>query len=395
MGIVFCAIDRRKTEARDPNPLVAIKILNAELARHPSALIALQREARKAQSLAHPNVTTVFDFDRDADRVFMSMELLRGRSLDVILREVSGQGIGREAALPIIRGVAEGLAYAHRKGIVHSDLKPGNIFLTEEGTAKIMDFGIARAMPSTSPAAEPKDLFDARSLCAYTEAYATEEMVQGADPHPADDVYALGLIAYQLFTGVHPYLHHSAPRARELGLKAFAPKALRRREWRVLERSLSFERKLRPRDAAEFIAQFVGVTRPRKALIAATVLLGVFAAYASYRNYRQGGPVVDFEELPQQTQQEFQAFTSDGDRLWKFYENDENLLALQEALEQYANAYELHAGNRQAVRALQRVAKAALKATRDRPEQRREFARALAQRSEYLATYPPVVAASK
>jgi serine/threonine protein kinase len=70
MGIVFAAVDRRKTEALDPNPMVAMKILNADFARHPQALMALQREARKAQSLAHPNVATVFDFDRKGNTVF-------------------------------------------------------------------------------------------------------------------------------------------------------------------------------------------------------------------------------------------------------------------------------------------------------------------------------------
>src|SRR6185503_3958598 len=79
MGLVFGAIDRRKEEARDPNPRVALKVLNADFQRHPQAFMALQREARKAQSLAHPNVVTVFDFDRDGDAVYMTMELLQGR----------------------------------------------------------------------------------------------------------------------------------------------------------------------------------------------------------------------------------------------------------------------------------------------------------------------------
>ena len=78
MGLVFGAIDRRKEEARDPNPRVALKVLNADFQRHPQAFMALQREARKAQTLAHPNVVTVFDFDRDGDAVYMTMELLQG-----------------------------------------------------------------------------------------------------------------------------------------------------------------------------------------------------------------------------------------------------------------------------------------------------------------------------
>ena len=103
---MFGAIDRRKEEARDPNPRVALKVLNADFQRHPQAFIALQREARKAQSLAHPNVVTVFDFDRDGDAVYMTMELLQGRSLDTMTREARGKGISARsrcrssAALP-------------------------------------------------------------------------------------------------------------------------------------------------------------------------------------------------------------------------------------------------------------------------------------------------------
>src|ERR1035438_5290300 len=150
MGIVWSAVDRRKLEARDPNPEVAVKILNSSASQHPQAFVALQREASKAQTLAHPNIATVFDFDRDGANVFITMELLHGQPLDQAIRAVRNHGLGRAAALPVIRGIAEGLAYAHRKGIVHSDLKPANIFLLADGTPKILDFGIARAVPSAA-----------------------------------------------------------------------------------------------------------------------------------------------------------------------------------------------------------------------------------------------------
>src|SRR5579872_7334190 len=260
MGMVFSALDRLRQEALDPNPRVALKVLNADFRNHPQALVALQREARKAQSLGHPNVVTVFDFDKDADVFFITMELLRGRSLETVVRESRSSGIGRDAALPIIHGIAEGLAYAHRKGIVHSDLKPGNVFLIEDGTPKILDFGIARAIPTAQPNAGPKDVFDAGSLGAYTEAYATQEMLIGGEPHPADDLYALGLIAYELLAGRHPYQGWSAAKARERSLKPAPIKALKRREWHALERCLAYEVGRRPKDATEFIRLFFGVS---------------------------------------------------------------------------------------------------------------------------------------
>ena len=319
MGLVFGAIDRRKEEAQDPNPRVALKVLNADFERHPQSFIALQREARKAQSLAHPNVVTVFDFDRDGDTVYMTMELLKGRALEAIVREARGKGVKPEIAMPIIRGIAEGLAYAHRKGIVHSDLKPGNVFIVEDGSPKILDFGIARAVPS-SITPENQDVFDAGSLGAYTEAYATDEMIDGIDPHPADDLYALGIIGYELLTGFHPYQRHGAPAARKLGIKPPPLKGLKMREAKALERCLSFDRKQRPKDAAEFLKLFRGVSTVQKVSIAAVAVLAVTAGYFWYENYVETSPAIPFAELPQETQQQFREHMIEGDKAWAFYE---------------------------------------------------------------------------
>jgi predicted Ser/Thr protein kinase len=392
MGLVFSAIDRRKQEARDPNPRIAMKVLYGDFQRHQDSLMALQREARKAQTLAHPNVVTVFDFDRDGPTVFITMELLRGRSLDTVIREVRGRGVGRTAALPIIRGIAEGLAYAHRKGIVHLDLKPGNVFVLEDGTPKLLDFGIARAVPS---ATAEKDVFDAGSLGAYTEPYATQEMVEGADPHPADDVYALALIACELLAGEHPYLRNSAPKARSLGLKPRIPKELTRRESRVLEAALAFDRSKRPKDAADFLSQFFGVTRLQKTMVAAVVTLAVLAGFFAYRDYRENSPTVAFEDLAPETQQQFSEAMSVGDTSFGFYERDRNVVALYDAVDAYADAYRLHPRNRKATRALTKAADALLEDVAQTPEQRKELATGLMQKSELLAKYEPVVEAAR
>jgi serine/threonine protein kinase len=393
MGLVFSATDRRKEEARDPNPRVALKVLNADFKRHPQSLIALQREARKAQTLAHPNVVTVFDFDRDGDAVYMTMELLKGRALEAFVKEGRGKGIGAALALPIIRGIAEGLAYAHRKGIVHSDLKPGNVFVLEDGTPKILDFGIARAVPNAASTEAP-DVFDAGMLGAYTEAYATDEMVEGVDPHPADDMYALGVIAYELLTGFHPYQRHSAPKARQLGVKPPPLKGLKLREARALERCLSFDRKQRPQNAGEFLKLFRGVTALQKALIAATVVLTLTAGFLSYANYRESGPAVPFSQLPSEKQQSFLAHMQDGDREWVFYERDGNGYQLESAVTEYALAYDEHPRNRDASRALRKVADAYLKSAKDAQE-RRLVAKTLIERSDFYRRYEPVIEASE
>lgn len=392
MGVVFGAIDRRKQEARDPNPYVALKLLNADFARHPQSFVALQREARKAQSLAHPNVATVFDFDRDGDAVYLTMELLEGRSLDSITREARGVGIEAELALPIIRGVAEGLAYAHRKGIVHSDLKPGNIFLSDDGTPKILDFGIARAVPT--PGEQMIDEFDAGSLGAYTEAYATQEMVEGVDPHPADDMYALGIIAYELLTGCHPYNRNSASQARELSIRFPPLKGVKRKQAQAIERCLSLERAKRPQDAAEFLKAFRGPSKLQRAAIACAALFAVAAGILAYQNHVETGPAIPFSQLPLEKQQEFKQKMSDGDAAWQFYAHDHIGDALDSAIDLYADAYAVHPRNREAVAALNKAADAVLKAASD-PEMRRDLARKLQERSDYYRKYAPVVEAAR
>lgn len=389
MGLVFGAIDRRKEEARDPNPRVALKVLNADFQRHPQAFMALQREARKAQTLAHPNVVTVFDFDRDGDAVYMTMELLTGRSLDSMTRECRGKGMKREVALPVIRGIAEGLAYAHRKGIVHSDLKPGNVFIAEDGTAKILDFGIARAVPSINSEAS-RDVFDAGSLGAYTEAYATDEMIDGVDPHPADDMYALGIIAHEMLTGFHPYQRHSAPGARKLGLKPAPLKGLKRKEARAIEACLSLDRKYRPQDASAFLKSFRGVTALQKATLAATAVLTIVAGYQYYQYYVETSPAIPFSALTTEQQAKFNYNIAQGKEAWQFFESAHMSDAVDAAVSHYAVAYDVHPRNREAVAGLKKAADALL----DLPNNekgRQALAKDLQKRSVFYEKYAPVV----
>jgi hypothetical protein len=393
MGLVFGAIDRRKEEAADPNPKVALKVLNADFQRHPQSFMALQREARKAQTLAHPNVVTVFDFDRDGSVVYMTMELLKGRPLETLVKEARGKGVSRDTALPIIRGVAEGLAYAHRKGIVHSDLKPGNIFLTADGTAKILDFGIARAVPSAG-SEEPveADIFDAGTLGAYTEAYATDEMVEGIDPHPADDMYSLGIIAYELLTGSHPYQRHSAPGARSLGIKYPPIKGLRLREARAIERCLSFDRRTRPQSAGEFLKLFRGITALQKASFAVAASLALVSGYLWYQNRVEVGPAIAFEKLPLHVQSDFKAKMATGKEFWEFWLKEQIFDQLDGAMKSFSDAYALHPRNREAVDALKMAGDAELALGQDIP-QRQEIACTLQATSDFFRKYPPVLKA--
>jgi serine/threonine protein kinase len=339
-------------------------------------------------------VVTVFDFDRDGDAVYMTMELLTGRTLDSMTREARGKGMKRENALPVIRGIAEGLAYAHRKGIVHSDLKPGNVFIAEDGTAKILDFGIARAVPSINAEAS-KDVFDAGSLGAYTEAYATDEMIDGVDPHPADDMYALGIIAYEMLTGFHPYQRHSAPGARKLGLKPAPLKGLKRKEARAIESCLSLERKRRPQNAGEFLKAFRGVTALQKATIAAAAVLAVVVGYQYYQYYVETSPAIPFSQLPSEVQTKFRAEMTEGNAAWGFFEREQQTDGAFGAVDHYSEAYELHPRNREAVAGLKKAADTLLAMPGLDEKQRQELAKVLWAKSPYYQKYQPVVDATR
>ena len=239
MGVVYKAYDRSRGDVKDR--YVAIKVLNEDFKRHPLAVRALQREARKAQRLAHPNVVAVHDFDRDGGNVYMVMELLSGRSLDRVLREDGQGGIPLGPAMDIIKSLASALSYAHEQDIVHCDFKPSNAFLGRDGKVKVLDFGIARAAPSLVESAETTK-FDAGQLGAVSPAYASLEMLQREQPDVRDDVYAFACVAYELLTGCHPYQRLDAMKAFEMELQPRPIRKLSRTQWRALKQGLAFRR---------------------------------------------------------------------------------------------------------------------------------------------------------
>lgn len=275
MGTVYKALDLRKLEASDRNPYIAIKVLNVQFQGHPKSLIALQREARKAQSLAHPNIVAVYDFDRDGSMVYLTMEYLVGRPLSQVLRAPNFRGLPFPDAMKIVSGTGRALAYAHERGFVHCDFKPANVMLLESGGVKVIDFGIARVFQKAEEDADVT-VFDPGSLGALTPAYASPEMLENRDPDPRDDIYALGCITYELLTGRHPFNRLSACQARDAGLKPQRPAGLGHRQWRALRCALAFERDARTRSVAEFLDE-IGARKAwwRPALVAGAAVAAV------------------------------------------------------------------------------------------------------------------------
>lgn len=284
MGVVYKASDRLKVEAQDREPYVAIKVLSEEFKAHPESFIALQRESRKTQRMAHPNVVKVFDFDRDGDIVFMTMEYLKGRPLDELIKQYSSTGLPQKEAWSILHGICSALIHAHEENIVHSDFKPGNIFITESGMPKIFDFGIARAVASVDrQGGKSRDVtvFDAGTLGALTPAYASLEMLRGEKPDLRDDIYALGCITYEILTGEHPFNRLPADEAYKSGLKPKRITGIKRRQWKAIEKALAFKREDRSNSVQEFYEAILSKAKSSYVL-AAALLIVVTIAVATY-----------------------------------------------------------------------------------------------------------------
>ncbi len=334
MGEVYLAIDKRKVEAQDKNPYVAFKVLGDSFKKHPQAFISMQREARKTQDLAHPNIVTVYDFDRQGDTAYITMEALSGKPMD---EEIRSDARPLEEAIDLITQCARGLAYAHQKGLVHSDLKPGNLFLTKEGTVKLLDFGIARAFKSgkdlkDGPQTKDDTVFDAGELGALTPAYASWEMIQGEEPHPSDDVYAMGLIAYELLTGKHPFNKTMATKAMEQGLTPEKVKGLTKQQWQAITGALAFKREDRILDAQEFLQKFTAKSKT-PLYIAATVITAAFITIGSmyFLKAPELGPEIPFSELPAETQQKITAELADAKMAIQFEDYNGALTTLDMA----------------------------------------------------------------
>ncbi len=339
MGAVFRATDQRKVETGHHDPSVAIKVITGDFARDSRAFIALQRETDKSQTLAHPNIITVYDFDRHDSIFFMTMESLTGTTLDGYIENNAG---AKPEVIAYINDLANAIAYAHKRNIVHSDLKPANIFITNDNTLKVLDFGIARAYSSIEgqPAKADPD-----EISGLTPTYASYEMFEQQPTHPADDVYALGLIAYEMLTGKHPFDRKSAPRAWSQKLKPQRIKGIPAYQWQAIAKALEFKREDRWEDAEQFRRKFTGAGRRVRQLSAA--LLVAVLSFSTYIVFFQpeAGPDIPFEELPVATQEKVLNNLNEGRQALSFGDINGALFYLDKA-------YELHPRNPDVVETL-------------------------------------------
>jgi serine/threonine protein kinase len=247
-GAVFRAFDRYRSSLPDAQQHVALKVLHCGSDFSEQIIRNLWREPHCGQLLSHRNIVNVFELDRDADVVFFTMELLDGELLSDLIERMRPAAMQRLQTWQIISQLGAGLEHAHERGIVHGDLKPGNLLITREGELRILDFGAAQRIVRTQSSGQPD--FTPVSL---TPAYASCELLEGRAADPRDDLYALACICYELLTGKHPFARRPATSARDFGVKATRPAGVTGRQWRTLQAALSWHRGGRSMSVHTFI----------------------------------------------------------------------------------------------------------------------------------------------
>lgn len=278
MSEVWCAHDLELDRT------VAVKLLapTADPAR-------FRREARAVASLAHENVTQVFDYGEEGDRPYMVLQYLPGGTLGE--RLTPGEPLPPADAAAVTTGIAAGLAHAHGRGVVHRDLKPANILFDEEGRPKLADFGIARR------AAAERTLTEEGAVIG-TANYLSPEQAAGRPAGPASDVYSLGVIAFLLLTGRLPFvsdnamelaeMHRSAPPPPIAPLPPGVPPSL----VAFTEAALVKDPTARPRDGGAALALLAGGATPFTGTDATAILPAAAAAGPALRTRRRGGTVL-------------------------------------------------------------------------------------------------------
>ncbi len=190
MAVVYKAKDRLL------NRFVAIKILKPEFIRDPKFIDSFRRESQAAAGLSHPNIVSVFDVGKEGNIYYIVMELLEGDTLsDMIKRE--GR-LNEKHAIDITKKIALALSAAHKKNIIHRDVKPHNILITEDGTVKIADFGIAKAVNSGT-------IVNNTSTVMGSVHYLSPEQARGGYVDARSDIYSLGIVLYEMLTGAVPF----------------------------------------------------------------------------------------------------------------------------------------------------------------------------------------------
>jgi eukaryotic-like serine/threonine-protein kinase len=253
MGTVFEATDEYRLDLPSTGQLLAIKVLHAAVTQREKLLSELRSEFQHLQLLSHPNIVRVHEFDRDGDIAFFTMELLGGALLSRVLSARNANALPRPYALTIMRDVGAALTHAHSRGVVHGDINPQNIFITNDGELRVLDFGASHKFLRVGWTAGNES---SQRDAVATPGYASCQLLEGRPPDARDDLFAFACVTYVLLSGRHPFPNRTAIEARAQRWRPPRPPGLTGQQWRVLREGLRWERDRRPLDIQKWLERF-------------------------------------------------------------------------------------------------------------------------------------------
>ena len=295
MSDIYKAKDLLLSKAGVDEPYVAIKVLQPQYTKNKEAQQLLFKEAHKTMALSHPNIIRVHDVDRQDKLCFIIMEWLDGETLDQVIARSKPKGLTYKGAEKIISQVASALKFAHKNGIVHTDLKPANIMHTRNGDIKVFDFGVARVLQNHADEFASENVEDNYALSGYTPAYASAELLQGHQPSESDDLFSLGCIFYELMSSKHPYLRKPADQAITDKLSPKKIHKLNNKKWQMLRSALALSHTERPQSIAQWQAKFT-----RKSLPVLSTILPVITILGSVCYFYYVENIINKQQITQQ-----------------------------------------------------------------------------------------------